>query len=65
MQHPEETYIVRVRREDGDAIVEEVRSRKRVHVHELTQLGELIAAWVGYESPPPEPAGGAMPGIPE
>ncbi len=81
MQHPDETYIVRVRREDGDAIVEDVRSRKRAHVHELARVGELIAGWVGYaggsaagdaprqtassESAPAEPAGGALPGIPD
>jgi hypothetical protein len=42
MPHSEETYIVRVRRHDGDAVVEDVRSRERSHVRELSDLGPLI-----------------------
>jgi hypothetical protein len=44
MREPDETYIVRVRSDEGDAVVEEVRSREQMHVRDLTQLGELITA---------------------
>jgi hypothetical protein len=42
----DETYIVRVRADEGDAVVEDVRSRERHHVHDLAELGELIARLV-------------------
>ena len=42
MHRSEETYIVRVRSDEGDAVVEDVRSRERSHVGELSELGPLI-----------------------
>jgi hypothetical protein len=39
----EETYIVRVRPAEQDAVVEDVRTRERIHVRELGELGALIA----------------------
>jgi hypothetical protein len=61
MSHSDETYIVRVRAEEGDAIVEDVRSpRKRRHVRNLSELGALIKSWLepdssGRSSPPLTP----------
>jgi hypothetical protein len=56
MLHSDETYIVRVRREEGDAVVEDVDSpRRRRHVQDLSELGALITDWVDPPSPgPPE-----------
>jgi hypothetical protein len=39
----EETYIVRVRRDERDAVVEEIRSRRLSYVRDLTEVGALIA----------------------
>jgi hypothetical protein len=39
----DETYIVRVRPADHDAVVEDVRTGDRIHVRELGELGPLIA----------------------
>lgn len=65
MPNPDETYIVRVRRDEGDAVVEDVRSpRNRRHVRNLSDLGALIKGW-------PEPGSGGRsrppltPGRPE
>jgi hypothetical protein len=39
----DETYIVRVRPAERDAVLEDVRTRERIHVRELDELGALIA----------------------
>jgi hypothetical protein len=39
----EETYIVRVRSADADAVIEQVRSRRRLHVDDLSEIGAAIA----------------------
>ena len=46
MTHSDETYIVRVRAAEQDAVVEDVRTRERIHVRELGELGGLIAGRV-------------------
>ncbi len=56
MSRSDETYIVRVRPEEGDAVVEDVRSpRRRRHVRNLSELGALIKGWQQPQTPePPE-----------
>jgi hypothetical protein len=44
MASREETYIVRVRPDEGDAVVEEVRSRRRSYLPDLAAVGALIAS---------------------
>jgi hypothetical protein len=44
MASREETYIVRVRPDEGDAVVEEVRSGRRSYVPDLAALEALIAS---------------------
>jgi hypothetical protein len=39
---PDETYIVRVRPSEQDAVMEDVRTRERIHVRELRELGALL-----------------------
>jgi hypothetical protein len=52
MPNSDETYIVRVRREEGDAVVEDVRSpRNRRHVRNLSELGALIKGWQSPRTP--------------
>jgi hypothetical protein len=52
MPNPDETYIVRVRRDEGDAVVEDVRSpRNRRHVRNLSELGALIKGWHSPRAP--------------
>ena len=52
MSHSDETYIVRVRPEEGDAVVEDVRSpRRRRHVRNLSELGALIKGWQQPRTP--------------
>lgn len=45
MANFEESYIVRVRA-DGDAFVEQVRPRRRLHVDDLADIGAVIARLV-------------------
>jgi hypothetical protein len=47
----DETFIVRVRRPEGDAVVEHPRLGRRWHVGEVSQIGPLILRWL---TPPPE-----------
>ncbi len=42
MSRSDETYIVRVRPAEGDAIVEDLRTQERSHAHDLSELGGLI-----------------------
>jgi hypothetical protein len=39
---PDETYILRVRPSEQDAVIEDVRTHERIHVPELRELGALI-----------------------
>jgi hypothetical protein len=48
---PDETFIVRVRRSEGDAIVEEPRSSRRRRIADVSAVGALILRWLG-QSPP-------------
>jgi hypothetical protein len=47
--HPDSAYIVRIRRGEGDAVVEEIASRNRVHVAELSRLADVVAGWSAGE----------------
>lgn len=42
MSRSDETYIVRVRSDEGDAVVEDVRTQERSHARDLSELGGLI-----------------------
>jgi hypothetical protein len=42
MTRPEETYIVRVRPDRRDAIVEDMRSGERSHAREVAEVGTVI-----------------------
>jgi hypothetical protein len=41
----DEIYIIRVRSDEGDAVVEDVRWSRRAHVADLSELGPLIIGW--------------------
>lgn len=43
--HSDETYIVRVRGDQEDAVVEKAHSGERRHVRDLSELGTLIVRW--------------------
>jgi hypothetical protein len=47
MPRPDETFIVRVRRREGDAVVEEPRVARRQRVREVAEVGALILRWLG------------------
>ena len=55
MPREDETFIVRVRRREGDAVVEQPRVGRRRRVDEVSQIGPLILRWL---TPPPEPTSG-------
>ena len=46
MASSEEIYIVRVRPNSGDAVVEDVRRHDTKHVTDPSELGPLIARWI-------------------
>jgi len=50
MPRSDETFIVRVRVREGDAVLEQPRLSRRRRVREVSEVGELIARWLG---PPP------------
>ena len=64
----DETFIVRVRRHEGDAVVEQPRLARRSRVREVSQVGPLILRWLtppsgrtprdGREPDAPPPPGG-------
>ena len=45
MARPDETFIVRVRDREGDAVVEQPRLSRRIGVSDLAQVGPAIARW--------------------
>lgn len=47
MPEPDETFIVRVRRQEGDAVVEQPRLSRRHRVRDISQVGALILRWLG------------------
>ena len=49
MSRPDETFIVRVREREGDAVVEQPRLARRRRVREVADVGALIARWLGAD----------------
>jgi hypothetical protein len=49
---PDETFIVRVRRQERDAVIEQPRLSRRSQVADVSQVGTLILRWLG---PTPDP----------
>jgi hypothetical protein len=50
MPRPDETFIVRVRARDGDAIVEQPRLARRHRITDVADVGALITRWLGVDS---------------
>jgi hypothetical protein len=50
MPRPDETFIVRVRERDGDAIVEQPRMARRHRITDVADVGALIARWLEADS---------------
>jgi hypothetical protein len=44
---PDETFIVRVRRPERDAVIEQPRLSRRRQVRDVSQVGALILCWLG------------------
>ena len=57
MAGPDETFIVRVRPDEGDAVVEQPRLSRRRQISDVRQVGALIALWLR----PSEPDAGTHP----
>ena len=47
MTGSDETFIVRVRRHEGDAVVEQPRLSRRLRIREVSEIGPLIQRWLG------------------
>lgn len=47
MPGSDETFIVRVRRHEGDAVVEQPRLSRRLRVTDVSEVGPLILRWLG------------------
>jgi hypothetical protein len=43
---PDETFIVRVRQKEGDAVVEQPRMSRRRQISDVRQVGALIVRWL-------------------
>jgi hypothetical protein len=56
MPRPDETFIVRVRDREGDAVVEQPRLARRIRVRDLTQVGPVIARWLTCAPQQDDPA---------
>jgi hypothetical protein len=58
MPRSDETFIVRVRVREGDAVLEQPRVARRRRVRDVSEVGALIVRWL---EPPParhdEPSG--------
>jgi hypothetical protein len=61
MTGSDETFIVRVRRHEGDAVVEQPRLSRRLRIPDVSEVGPLIVRWLGPASTEPghPPAGEA------
>jgi hypothetical protein len=46
VSRPDETFIVRVRPEEGDAVVEQPRLSRRRQISDVRQVGPLIVRWL-------------------
>ena len=47
MPGPDETFIVRVRQQERDAVLEQPRLSRRRQVRDVSQVGALILRWLG------------------
>jgi hypothetical protein len=47
---PDETFIVRARRREGDATVEQPRLSRQRQVQDIAEVGLLIKRWLGPTS---------------
>ena len=47
MPRPDETFIVRVRHQERDAVLEQPRLSRRRQVDDVAQVGALILRWLG------------------
>lgn len=59
MPRADETFIVRVRHQEGDAVVEQPRLSRRHQVRHVAQVGEVILRWLGQT--PARPGGDDSP----
>ena len=50
MPRSDETFIVRVRVREGDAVVEQPRLSRRRRVRDVSEVGALMVRWL---APPP------------
>jgi hypothetical protein len=48
---PDETFIVRVRRLERDAVIEQPRLSRRRQVGDISQVGVQILRWLGPAQP--------------
>lgn len=55
MPRSDETFIVRVRAQDGDAVVEQPRLSRRRRVRHVADVGALITSWLDAEAGRAEP----------
>jgi hypothetical protein len=46
---PDETFIVRVRRLERDAVIEQPRLSRRRQVRDVSQVGAQILRWLGSQ----------------
>jgi hypothetical protein len=51
MWRADETFIVRVRRGERGAVVEQPRLSRRRRVRDVSQVGALILGWLGWGEP--------------
>ena len=54
MSRPDETFIVRVREREGDAVVEQPRLSRRRRIRDVADVGALIVRWLGPRPGSPE-----------
>lgn len=46
MPRPDETFIVRVRERNGDAVVEQPRRARRRRIRDVAVVGDVIVHWL-------------------
>lgn len=54
MPRPDETFIVRVRERDGDAVVEQPRLSRRRRIRDVADAGAVILRWLEPNPARPE-----------
>jgi hypothetical protein len=61
MPRSDETFIVRVRVREGDAVLEQPRLSRRRRVRDVSEVGALIVRWLAQHDAPPDPRASAIP----